>query len=202
MAKRKLKRVEIIILVGFISSGLTLLGFWWNNKQTNRDFYLPAGYDGWIMISYGVEGAPPLPMVDGIQQIQVPDSGILLTSSPLEIGWRRDRYFWVEADGTQREVPQITQQEAGPAIHLHQHQYLSRNYMEIGKLLEPGQDTTLADETEITRTNTGMLNYKPGLKSLEYFYLSAEAQPLQFNPPPNPRSEGLETLETREIKLD
>ncbi len=202
MARRKLKRIEIVILVGFISSALTLIGFWWNNKEANRDFYLPKGYEGWIMINYGVAGADPLPEIEGVQQLRVPESGILNTSTTLEIGWRRDQFFWIDESGNQVPVPNMVELEEGMGIHIHQHQYLSRNFMKVGGLLGPGEDTTLYDGTEIEKMTSGYVNYRPGQKTLEYFYLSEDPLSITFNPPENPRSEALESVESREIKLE
>ena len=202
MAKRKLKRIEIIILVGFISSVLTFMFFWWGNKKTNRDFYLPQGYEGWVMIHYGESGADALPLVEETQQIRVPSDGLLETSTPLEIGWRRDRFFWLSPNGDTIPIPSLVDGDAGGKIYLHQRQFFSRSYMDLAAEMPSGSDTTLADGTEISKLGSGYLNYKPGTKSLEYFYLSAEPQPLQFNPPPNPRSQALESLDSREIKIE
>jgi hypothetical protein len=199
MAIRKLSKVEIIIIVGFVASGLTLFGFWWGNKQGNRDFYLPQQYTGWVMVRYAVPDAPPLPLTDGVQQIHIPDSGILLTSSPLEIGWRKDRFFWETAEGSYQPIPPAVDQPSGIHLHIHQHQYFSRSYMDLARSLGDGEDTTLADGTLIERVGAAMINYEPGEKSLEHFYLSREPQPLQFQPPPNSRSQALETLDSREL---
>lgn len=202
MAKRKLKKVEIVILVGFVSSALTLVGFWWNNKKVNRNFYLPQEYSGWVMIEYNVADAPPLPVEDGAQQIRIPVDGLLKTSTPLEIGWRKDQFFWVDHQGNTQAVPPLVETEDGSGLYIHQRQYFSRDYMQLGGKLEAGQDTTLADGTEIEKLTSGFVNYRPGQKSLEYFYLSAEPKPLQFNPPDNPRSQALESVESREIKVE
>src|SRR2546426_5237374 len=48
-----------------------------------RDRYLiPDGYAGWLCISYGVSGAPGLPMEDDFRLVVFPPSGIVETSSP------------------------------------------------------------------------------------------------------------------------
>jgi len=202
MARRKLKRIEIIILVGFIASALTFVGFWWNSKKPNRDFYLPPGYHGWVMVHYGVSDAPALPMQGEVQQLVIPESGILKTSTELQIGWRRDRYFWGRPGDSLRPVPPVVDQDGEQRLYIHQKQFFSRSYMDLAKRLAPGQDTTLADGTEIEKFGTGYLNYRPGQKTLEYFYLSAVPRPFQFNPPSNPRSEALESLDSREIQLE
>jgi hypothetical protein len=202
MARRKLKKIELIIIVGFVASALTLLAFWWLNKKGNRDFYLPRDYAGWVMVCYEVPDAPPLPVKDEVQQLIIPANGILETSSKLEIGWRRDRYFWQEDDGTLSPVPPVVDQKEGPHIYIHQHQFFSRSYMGLAKQMDGGTDTTLTDGTAIERMGSGLVNYEPGRKSLEHFYLSATPKPLQFQPPENLRSQALESLNSRELKLD
>ena len=202
MAKRKLKKIELIIIVGFVASSITLLIFWWLNKKDNRDFYLPRDYAGWVMVYYEVPDAPPLPVKDEVQQLHIPAHGILKTSSKLDIGWRRDRYFWREADGTLTPIPAVVDQADGPHIYIHQHQFFSRSYMDLAKQMTGGSDTTLTDGTAIERMPSGLVNYEPGRKSLEHFYLSATPQPLQFQPPDNLRSQALESLDSRELKLD
>ena len=43
---------------------------------------VPEGFRGWMMVDYGVEGAPPLGNEDGVVVFEYPDSGRLETSTP------------------------------------------------------------------------------------------------------------------------
>ncbi|MEM9984321.1 MAG: hypothetical protein AAF804_04435, partial [Bacteroidota bacterium] len=142
------------------------------------------------------------PVREETQQIHIPSDGLLETSTLLEIGWRRDRFFWISEKGDTLAIPSLVEDEGGGKIYLHQRQFFSRSHVDLAAEMPSGSDTTLADGTEISKLGSGYLNYKPGKKSLEYFYLSAEPQPFQFNPPPNPRSQALESLDSREIKIE
>ena len=200
MAKRKLSRIERIILVAFITSSLTFLGFWWNNKKVNRDFFLPANYEGWVTIHYEMPDAPALPEVGGIQQIIIPDNGILRTSTKLEIGWRRDQFFWGKP-GNAEAIPSLVQTGDEPALHIHQHQYFSWSHMQVAPFVRPGNDTTLSDKTKIERSTRGFVTYVPGRKRVEQLYLTPSAQGLSFTPPQNEGSMALESVESREVQI-
>jgi Family of unknown function (DUF6843) len=47
---------------------------------------VPDGFDGWVTVQWGVDGAPPLPAVDGRQVGTIPPDGRLATSSPFVAG--------------------------------------------------------------------------------------------------------------------
>ncbi|MEL6695283.1 MAG: hypothetical protein AAFV78_04665 [Bacteroidota bacterium] len=198
MFKRKLKKVEIIILIGFINCAIAYLGMWLWFKAPDRDFFLPEDYTGWIKIKYSVPHAPALPEIDGVQQIIIPDSGYLETSTALNVGWRKDRFFWREGDKAEIE-PFFTEGEESYR-YVSDHQSYSVFHENIIKSLTPGTDTLLADETEIELDLTNRLNYQPGKKSLEYFYLSAEPRKLAFIPPPLVDSEALKSVEDRMVR--
>jgi hypothetical protein len=195
---KELKRVEKIILIAFANCLIILGGFWWLDKKPNRDFYVPKGYEGWISIEYQVAGAPEIPLKDGAEQISIDEEGQAATSSSLEVGWRRDQYFWVEGTDTV-PIPKVEDGPDGPEIYLHQHAYFARNHLELLKQLPAGADTTLEDNTRLERGLDGKATYTTGDKILEYFYVSKESQSIMFNPPPHPNHEGLQSTEDRRV---
>ena len=105
MAKRKLKRIERIILTSFIISAVILVIFWLMDKKPDRDFYIPKDFEGWVLVRYSVDDAPPLELKEGNQQIIISDSGYAETSDKLVVGWRKDRYFWINDDGSTEPIP-------------------------------------------------------------------------------------------------
>ncbi|RMG66913.1 MAG: hypothetical protein D6722_14185, partial [Bacteroidetes bacterium] len=100
----KLSRLEKIVIIATVNSVVIFLGFMLMDKAPNRDFLVPQGYEGWVCIRYEVPEAPPLPELDGVQQLRIPASGYLETSTALTVGWRRDRYFWYDQAG-QTPIP-------------------------------------------------------------------------------------------------
>lgn len=197
MARRKLKRIEKIILIGFINSLLVFLAIWIWYKAPDRQFYVPKGYQGWVKIEYRVPGAPPLPEQDGKQILTINDSGYLATSTPLEIGWRRDDFFW---KNDQEEIPRFVETgDPEPSRYIHALQPLSMFYENVLKVLAPGSDTTLPDKTKIKKNLRGQVDYQPGKKRLEYFYMSETPQPFSFTPPPLEDPAALQSLDSRLI---
>jgi len=66
---------------------------------------IPDGYVGWIEIKYGVKNAPPLAFQEGKLIYEIPDQGLLETSSRMEDGWAKDEYFYRSQDGSNRPLP-------------------------------------------------------------------------------------------------
>ena len=201
MAKRKWSRFEKVILISFINCVIILIGFWLMDKKPNRNFYVPLDYDGWISIRYEARDAKPLARIDGELQISISDSGYAETSDLLEVGWRRDRYFWVDGADT-IPIPATTDLEEGPGIHIHHHAYFAKSYETLLSKLPVGTDTTLADGTHIIMEPDKRVDYTMGNKTLEYFYVSKEPQSMLFNPPPHPNHEGIQSTEDRLIMKD
>ncbi|MDX2284249.1 MAG: hypothetical protein NW241_08805 [Bacteroidia bacterium] len=195
MARRKLTRIEKIILIGFISSAVLFVGYWLYSKKPNRDFYLPRTYAGWVKIRYNVPGAPPLPEREGVQQLVIPDSGFLETSTRLEVGWRRDRFFW--QDGT--PIPPYEDIGGQPHLRIYQHLFLARTHERELASLPVGTDTTLPDGTRIHKRTAQNVDYTPGRKTLEYFYLDTLLRPYTFLPPPLADPEALMSTDDREV---
>lgn len=200
MAKRKLSRFEKIILIAFINCAIVLVGFWLMDKKPNRDFYLPKGHEGWITVRYFVPNAQPIPMKEGVQQISISEEGYAETSDLLEVGWRRDRYFWVDGTDTTAIPGKVDLPDGDMGIHMHHHAYFSKSYQHLLADLPVGTDTILPDETHIIMEANNRVDYTMGKKTLEYFYISKNAESMLFNPPPHPNHEGLESTEDRIIQ--
>jgi hypothetical protein len=69
------------------------------NSRPPQIHLIPDGYKGWVSASYGIEGAPPLPVEDGYRVFRYDEEGSLETSSEYDEGWGIDDYFYVSEDG-------------------------------------------------------------------------------------------------------
>ncbi|MDP5168628.1 MAG: hypothetical protein NWR72_00160 [Bacteroidia bacterium] len=199
MARRPLKKVEKIILMGFGLLSVMMMGLWILDKEPNRAYYLPAGYEGWVAIRYSVPDADPIENKDGVLQFVISDSGYMETSDPLVVGWRRDEYFWNLPDGSIEPIPSSVVKDGEYHIHVHQHAYFSKDWTPLLHKLAVGTDTVLADRTRLTKNSEVDVDYVTGKKTLEYFYVTAQPQSIMFTPPENPQGEGLESTEDRRI---
>ena len=65
---------------------------------------VPAGFDGWVILEYGVAGAPALPVDHGTRVVVIPAGGRLATSTPQQLGIIHNRFFFVAADGTRTAI--------------------------------------------------------------------------------------------------
>ena len=196
----KLSRLEKIVIVAFINSVIILVGFMWLDKAPNRDFLVPRGFEGWVCIRYEVPGAPSLAEVSGVQQLVIPDSGYLETSSALVVGWRRDRYFWYDAAG-QEPIPPAVDMGEETGIYLHRHEYFAQTYEDLLGSLPEGTDTVMPEGTRILIEAGGQVQYTPGPKTLEYFYVSGEPRSILYNPPEPADHQGLRSTFDREIPV-
>lgn len=196
---RKLTKIEKITLVAFCNLLLILIILWVMEKEPNRDYYIPKGYEGWVMIHYNIPDKAPIEKKDGVLQYHIPKAGILETNEDLEIGWRRDRFFWYEGEKLE-EIPSSVKIEDEYHIYIHRHKYYARSHMDIVEDLPVGIDTFLWDKTHITKENANEVDYMPGKKTLEYFYVSSKPESIMFNPPENPDSKAILSTESRELK--
>lgn len=199
MAKRKLKTVEKVILIGFVTLAVMMTGLWLLDKQPNRAYLLPDGYEGWVVIRYDVDSAPPLQEKDGVLQFVIDENGTMETSDKLVVGWRRDEYFYQTAEGTQTLIPASIKEEGEYYLHIHQRGYYAKDWTSLLLELPFGTDTILADETRLIKHSPEEVEYVTGIKNLEYFYVSREPKSIMFTPPDNPDMEGLESTEDRQI---
>ena len=198
MPKRKLKLVEKIILLSTVFMAIFLIGFWLSLKRTNRRYIIPQGYKGWVTIRYNFPGSPPLPEVDGFYQLQIPDSGYLFTSTPLEKGWGKDEFYWQSPSGLV-SIPNYTQTEEGTQMYIHGRDIRPFSHEALLNQLPVGVDTLLWDGTELNRKSATEVRYKPGKVSLEYFYLFPSPQPIDVPLPKIPNKEALESMKDRII---
>ena len=196
MKARKRKFINRIIIVSAISFAIFLIGFWFNRKRTNRDYVLPQGYEGWVCIKYKVPGAPELPLQDGVLVITLPDSGYLETSSSLESGWGKDRFFR-GGHTPEQELPAYVDTDTGPRVYIHGRDAKYFSHEHLLAALPVGTDTLLWDDTRIIKETAEQISYQPGALTLEFFYVSAQPQPIVFEFPPNPNQEALESTESR-----
>lgn len=100
----------IIILV----AGLGYLFADSSKPGVDQTYLLPMGFEGCVLVNYKMEGAPPLKIEDNEIVYQVPDDGIIYTSSPADFGWvskehsgpHQTRAFYVdEAGNAVQELP-------------------------------------------------------------------------------------------------
>ena len=88
---------------------VTSCGRW----RTPRIYEIPEHFSGWVLVEFGVEGAPPLPQRDGKYIFKLGSDGRLITSSPEEDGFTRDEYFFV---GKSRTMIPLTSPGGGGLI--------------------------------------------------------------------------------------
>jgi hypothetical protein len=65
-----------------------------NKKKIERDFYLPADFEGTVFVVFGIPGFPMAEKdQEGNYVFKIPDSGVLLVGNEFENGLTRYRYF-------------------------------------------------------------------------------------------------------------
>ena len=95
--------------------GTTLItGLWWFSLSMTAtismgvppiarhpiNFLVPQGYVGWVSVRYGEKDATALEVKSGTRICRIPYVGLLRTSSPVEMGWAKDEYFYYSQDGS------------------------------------------------------------------------------------------------------
>jgi hypothetical protein len=78
----------------------------WGCEKTRypTKYIISDGYEGAVVIEYGIPNTPPLKIKDGYWQIKVPSNGLLQTSS--EFDWGKsspDKYYYLK-DGLLKEI--------------------------------------------------------------------------------------------------
>lgn len=184
MLNRKLSLVEKIILIGVIAFGIFIIGFSFWMKRSDKDFYIPQGFSGWVTIYYAVPGAKPLAKKEGVYQLIIPASGKLETSTIFEDGWSKDRFFRYDSLNNQSEIPRTVKDKTGTKKWMHWYESHFRSFNYVIPALKNGQDTLLYEGTRIYKQDEKNIQYAQGQKSLEAFYMSPQPEPMLFNPPP------------------
>ncbi len=86
---------------------LLLTGCVREKRRTPALYLIPQGYVGWVLVEYGVKGAPPLRSEAGFKLFPIPQGGHLVTSSPgPDTGWATDRYVSVDSSGRRSPLNQ------------------------------------------------------------------------------------------------
>ena len=179
------KKFNKYLFVGTAFFAIFLIGFWWNTKRGNTDYYIPADFEGWITIIYSVPGAPALEKKDGAYQVHITDSlGFFRTSSYLEQGWARNNFFR-ESDTGSVAVPKYIEKDGEYGIFVHRNEYYHYSHGNILDDLAVGTDTMLWDGTRIKKYAENDFDFSQGVKVVEFFYISKGPKPLTFNPPVN-----------------
>ncbi|WP_143242239.1 DUF6843 domain-containing protein [Bhargavaea cecembensis] len=107
-------RIGMVVLSLFLA-GFIFIGIVSGKKGADETYLLPDGFEGCVVVRYDVKGAPPLKFTDNEIVYTVPESGIIDTSSPMELGWAsehgsgpyRTKAFYVDENGNRvKELPQ------------------------------------------------------------------------------------------------
>lgn len=99
------KRKRILVVVTSLVTAL-----WWLFLLDERHparYLIPDGYVGWVEIRFAQTNATLLPIESGNLVYRIPDNGLLETSTPLEYGSAKDKYFYHSKDGSLRELKSI-----------------------------------------------------------------------------------------------
>ena len=89
--------------VAFIGLGCFLISSCAGRSRHPVCFVFPAGFSGWAVVEYNVQGADVLSMHDGCVWADFRRSALLETKDKVEEGWAEDRYF-EEVNGELRTV--------------------------------------------------------------------------------------------------
>jgi hypothetical protein len=190
MEKKQRIRMDKIILLAAIFSGIFFVGLWLSLKRATMQYYLPEGFSGWVSVTYRIPDAPPLEKKDGKYQVFIPEDGILETSTALHDGWGKDEYFRMTASGPQR----IEKFQGGgdePKTLIHSHDLTHYNHYPLAESLPVGKDTFLWDGSRTMKEADGSIRYQRGKKVFGSFYVSPVPEPFYFEPPPNPNDHAL-----------
>lgn len=192
------KFTDRIILVSALSGALFLIGFVFYIKRSNRDYYIPEHYHGWVSIVHQQPGMPALEKKDGALQIVVNDSGFCFTSTPLEQGWGRNRFFRMTAKGPV-QIPNVVTEGRERLLYIHRMEFYHHAHQGLIESLPAGTDTVLANGTRIVKHSDFDIQSSKGKKDVETFFLSERPLPVTFNPPPNPREISDKAFVTKQL---
>lgn len=107
------------INIGIAGVVLLLIGamytFLVDEKGVNQTYLLPNGFEGCVVIHYDVAGAKQLEIENNEIIYEVPNDGMIYTSSPYDFGWVNEKHsgahqvraFYVDENGERIEqLPQ------------------------------------------------------------------------------------------------
>jgi len=100
--RRAVVSVSAVLLACLIAAGH------WQHVKGERHpsrYILPDGYVGWVVIHFDRPGAPPIELKGKELVFDIPETGVLYTSSQQESGEARDHYVYRLPDGQFRELP-------------------------------------------------------------------------------------------------
>ena len=80
------------------------------NTRTPDMYLIPQNYVGWVIVSAGVKGSPPLPLYHGYRLIVVPQAGEVRTSTHAEPGVAFDKYYYYDVH-TKKILKEIDQKD-------------------------------------------------------------------------------------------
>jgi hypothetical protein len=66
---------------------------------------IPEGFEGWVVVLYGIPGQPELRLENGKNVLTIPPSGKARTSSKRDSGWASDEYLFVGPTGSKKKIP-------------------------------------------------------------------------------------------------
>src|SRR5262245_52643261 len=96
-------RLLVPVAVIVVSAFIALLWFLDSNNAKRNRYLIPAGYKGWLCVSYAVPGAAPLPKEDGFNLVMFDSDGIVQTSDPGAPGKLKDEFWW-HANGERKRL--------------------------------------------------------------------------------------------------
>lgn len=181
---REWKLLDKILLISGSTTLLLFIGYIIGTHRAPREFYLPSGYNGWVMIRYEKSGGQKCLTDEGTRRIVVGKNGIADVQEEYEGGWGKEAYFYW--DGlVATEIPRDVATAEMHKTFIHGVKTGYPDHTETYRLIAPDSDTTLWDGTEISRGSTEKLDVRAGRKTVEWFYISSE--PLPYGNPIPPR---------------
>lgn len=92
--------LAVVVLPALI--GLGNMYLW--GRATSERYILSTGYRGAVFVIYQQPGSPPLPREGRARLLEIPSSGVLLTSEPLTEGWKDPEVFMLDSMGARQPV--------------------------------------------------------------------------------------------------
>lgn len=110
-----------LVLVGLLPLGLVYGSMYVWGRAQPETYLVPEGFEGPVFIIFDQAGADPLPIVDGRRIIEVPRSGVVITSSPEAEGWKNPEVFRVTNAGSREPVTTDWSRSDTLAVAVHTH---------------------------------------------------------------------------------